>query len=113
MGNKLAIFAFAFVQLWLSLELTVATYGTPVFVAFGFWGLGTALAQFSSSVFARKSALVWHLIVLGFILVNSVIQRVAPTDSVLLLTVFELVAVWYLAKILGYVRMKHFEIYKR
>lgn len=106
MRDRVIILAVAVSQFLLSLALMgIALYGLPLLLIFGLWGLVSAVALLSSSIFARKSALIWHLVYVGLVLVFSIIGLVTDkhVDKVLQLwAVVDLVAIFYLAKMLGY-----------
>jgi hypothetical protein len=109
MANRLAILLIAVNTFLLSLSLMgIGLYGMPLLIVFGFWGLVNAVALLFSSVFAQKSALVWHIIFIGWVLVGSASGRPGFYNARLIKpwALVDLAAVFYLAKILGYLRAR-------
>jgi hypothetical protein len=84
------ILAIAISQFLLSLAL----------IGIGLYGM----VLLSSSVYARKSALVWHIVFVGWVLVGSISGLPGFYNARLIKpwAVVDIAAVFYLAKILGY-----------
>ena len=105
MRDRVIIFAIAFSQFWLSLGLMgVALYGSPFLLMFGLWGFVNAFVLLSSSVFARKSALIWHIIFVGYVFINA-IGRLPNNQGdriIVLWAVVDLAVIFYLAKTLAH-----------
>jgi hypothetical protein len=111
MSDRVIIIVIAANQFLLSLVLLVfALYAIPFALVLGPWGFVNAFALLSSNVFARKSALVWHIIFVGYVLVASISVHKPLDDpnykALLVWAVVDLAAIFYLAKILGYLRKR-------
>jgi hypothetical protein len=92
-------------QFFQSLALAgIALRGSGILLIFGLWGLVNSVALLSSSILARQSALLWHGISVGYVLVwclspNADVQH---NYSVLLLALLNLAVAGYLAKTLSH-----------
>ena len=105
MLNRVLIMVIAANQFLLSLALLgLALYRIPFALILGPWGFVNAFALLSSNVFARKSALVWHIIFVGYVFVASIGKPLdnPSSKSLLVWAVVDLVAIFYLLKILGF-----------
>jgi hypothetical protein len=103
--DRAIILAIAISQFLLSLALIgIGLYGMVLLLIFGLWGLVNSFALLSSSVYARKSALVWHIVFVGWVLVGSISGLPGFYNARLIKpwAVVDIAAVFYLAKILGY-----------
>jgi hypothetical protein len=101
MRNRVIVFAIAFSQFWLPLALMgVALYGGSLLLMFGLWGFVNAFVLLSYSVLARKSALIWHIIIVGYVLITAINRP--PNNQgdriIVLWAAGDLAAVFYLAQ---------------
>ena|ERR1041385_3656387 len=105
MLERVIVVAIAVSTFLLSLALIgIGLYGMVLLLVFGLWGLVNAVALLSSSVFVRKSALVWHMIFVGWVLAGSITGLPGFYNARLIKpwAVVDIATVFYLAKILGY-----------
>jgi hypothetical protein len=105
MPERVIVVSIAVNTFLLSLALIgIGLYGMVLLLVFGLWGLVNSFALLSSSVYARKSALVWHIVFVGWVLVGSISGLPGFYNARLIKpwAVVDIAAVFYLAKILGY-----------
>jgi hypothetical protein len=110
MRDRIIIGVIAFSQLLLSLlSLMVGmTYlGGPLLLLYGIWGLITAVALVPSSVRARKSAIAWHTIFVGYVVYGVLATSNQPQHNqgywfFVLWGAGGVAAIFYLASGLGY-----------
>jgi hypothetical protein len=108
MRDRIIIGAIAFSQFWLSLLLlALALYAGPLFLLFGLWGLITSFTLPFAHIAAGKSALLWHIIFLGFLAWGSLrTGNRSPQNSLSWMLelggLVALGAIYYLATVLGY-----------
>jgi len=106
MRHKLIIYAVAISQFLQSLGLAGigALHGSGMLLIFGLWGMANALALLSSNILARKIALLWHAISVGYVLIwcLSPISDVQNNKTTLLVAAINSGAVFCLARVLEY-----------
>jgi hypothetical protein len=111
MRDRIIILAIAFSQFWLSLLLLgLALYAGPffpLFLSFGLWGMINSFTLPSAHVAAGKSALLWNLIFLVFLALGSLATgNPSPQNSLSWMVELggfvALGAIYYLARVLGY-----------
>jgi len=103
--ERVLVFLIAVNTFLLSLVLMAfGLYGIFLPALFGFWGLINAFALLFSNVLVRKSALVWHMVFVGSVLVGSIagLRGFWNAMNIKPWAVVDIAAVFYLAKILGY-----------
>ena len=100
--HRITIGAIAFSQFWLSLLLLGLGLYLPPLLLFGLWGLINSFTLLSSSIGARKSALMWHGMFLAFFVWFDTGQGSKPRWVLELWALFGLASSFYLARVLGY-----------
>ena len=105
MRQKLIIYPVAISQFLQSVVCAgAALHGSVLLLIFGFWGLINSMVLLSSNILARQSALLWHAIAVGYVLIwcLSPTSEVQNNKSTLLLAAMNVGAILCLAKALGY-----------